>query len=90
MVACFLVSARFTVTKNISVGSVLDCAHSCRAEVACEAFRHRNFPPDDAINCQLTKGKPELLGKVDESEEWTVYTLQSFELVRIYSSNFIS
>ena len=31
-----------------------------------------------------------MLGKVDESEEWTVYTLQSFELVRIYWSNFIS
>jgi hypothetical protein len=72
------------VTKQVFVHSVLECAHLCRAEETCEAFKHRNVHDD--VNCQITEGEPEVSTMLEDDgkEKWTLYTLETIESVRNY------
>jgi hypothetical protein len=81
----FLEPLYVNVTKQVFVHSILECAHLCRAEETCEAFKHRNVHDD--VNCQITEGEPEVstLQENDGKEKkWTLYTLETIESVRNY------
>ena len=80
----FLEPLYVNVTKQVFVLSVLECAHLCRAEETCEAFKHRNVHDD--VNCQITEGEPEVstLQENDGKAKWTLYTLETIESVRNY------
>ena len=74
------------VRESFFVTSVLECAHLCRAEETCEAFKHRHVTDDD-INCQVTEGEPKYSTTpevIENNEKWTVYTIKKFETVRSY------
>ena len=64
------------VRESFFVSSVLECAHLCRAEETCEAFKHRHVSDD--INCQVTEGEPKYSTTPEEdenNEKWTVYIM---------------
>ena len=74
------------VRDSFFVASVLECAHLCRAEETCEAFKHRHVTDDD-INCQVTEGEPKYSTTpevIENHEKWTVYTIKKFETVRSF------
>ena len=84
-------SLHVNITKQIVVHSVLECAHFCRAEKTCQAFKRRNVYSD--INCQITEGDLCHSTSLEENtedkeiEKWTFYTLQTLGLVRNYKMN---
>ena len=70
------------VRESFFASSVLECAHLCRAEETCEAFKHRHISDD--INCQVTEGEPKnsTTPEVDENnEKWTMYTMIKLGMV---------
>lgn len=69
------------VTKEYSVQSVLECAHLCRAEVTCEAFKHKPEDVHDDINCQVTQGEPKVLEPPYGEKKWKMYSLQVVQAI---------
>ena len=70
------------VTKRVHVNSHTECAHHCRTEKWCEAFKYRGT--NDDINCQIIEGELEFTAAPETvvKDDWTLYTLHSSELVR--------
>ena len=86
---CYLATIDVNIAKQVSVISVLECAQLCLAQKSCEVFKYRDAN-HDAINCQVTQGKPEYFPTSEKdyaNEKWKLYTLQIIESVRNYQIN---